>query len=181
MQAIAIRYCGLPVFVACLAVSLATAEDTATDAGDAFFEQRIRPLLVEHCYACHSGRAKKQKGGLRLDLRSTVRAGGESGPAIVPGRPEQSLLISAVRHESLKMPPERKLPDRAIADLVRWIELGAPDPRDGTAAPSSDSVAVDGRGHWAFQPVAQPARPAVRATDWPRNALDYFVLSLIHI
>ncbi len=177
MQATVIRYCGLPVFVACLAVSLATADDTATDAGDAFFEQRIRPLLVEHCYACHSGRAKKQKGGLRLDLRSTVRSGGESGPAIVPGRPEQSLLISAVRHESLKMPPERKLSDRAIADLVRWIELGAPDPRDGTAAPSSDSVAVDGRAHWAFQPVAPPARPAVRATDWPRNALDYFVLA----
>ena len=173
MQVIAIRYCGLPVVVACLMASSAAADD----AGDAFFEQRIRPLLVEHCYACHSGRAKKQKGGLRLDLRSTVRVGGESGPAIVPGRPEQSLLISAVRHESLKMPPKRKLPDRAIADLVRWIEMGAPDPRDGTTGPSSDSVAVDGREHWAFQPVAQPARPTVQATAWPRAELDYFILA----
>lgn len=173
MQVIAIRYCGLPVVVACLMASSAAADD----AGDAFFEQRIRPLLVEHCYACHSGRAKKQKGGLRLDLRSTVRVGGESGPAIVPGRPEQSLLISAVRHESLKMPPKRKLPDRAIADLVRWIEMGAPDPRDGTTGPSSDFVAVDGREHWAFQPVAQPARPTVQATAWPRAELDYFILA----
>ena len=173
MQVIAIRYCGLPVVVACLMASSAAADD----AGDAFFEQRIRPLLVEHCYACHSGRAKKQKGGLRLDLRSTVRVGGESGPAIVPGRPEQSLLISAVRHESLKMPPKRKLPDRAITDLVRWIEMGAPDPRDGTTGPSSDSVAVDGREHWAFQPVAQPARPTVQATAWPRAELDYFILA----
>ena len=121
MQVIAIRYCGLPVVVACLMASSAAADD----AGDAFFEQRIRPLLVEHCYACHSGRAKKQKGGLRLDLRSTVRVGGESGPAIVPGRPEQSLLISAVRHESLKMPPKRSAHYIKIKkqDLLEILEL----------------------------------------------------------
>ena len=177
MQVTAIRYRGFSLLAVCLLAPLAVADDAGTEAGEAFFEQRIRPLLVEHCYACHSGRAQKQKGGLRLDLKSTLRRGGESGPAIVPGRPEQSLLISAVRHESLKMPPKRKLPARAIADLVQWIEMGAPDPREGTGGSSSDSATADGRQHWAFQRVAPPDRPSVREAAWPRAALDYFILA----
>ena len=87
--------------------------------GIEFFERKIRPALVLHCYECHSKRADEFKGGLRLDLGETLRRGGASGPAIVPGQADQSLLIEAVRYQSLEMPPKGKLPDRLIADLVK--------------------------------------------------------------
>src|SRR6516162_9042235 len=104
----------------------------ATDAqGERLFETKIRPILVEHCYACHSQNAKKIRGGLLLDRRETLHQGGDSGPVVVPGHPEQSLLIQALRHEKdLQMPPKGKLSAMVIADFVRWVELGAPDPRD---------------------------------------------------
>lgn len=103
--------------------------------GTAFFEQKIRPVLVEHCYSCHSAEAKKLKGNLYLDSKSGWEKGGDSGgPAIIPGKPEESLLIRTIQHleEDLEMPPKKpKLPDAVIADLVTWVKLGAPDPRDG--------------------------------------------------
>ncbi len=88
-------------------------------------------MLVEHCYKCHSGRAKSPKGGLRLDSREAVLRGGGNGPAIVPGKPDDSLLIKALSHEGevAEMPPDEKLPDRVLADFRRWIAAGAPDPR----------------------------------------------------
>lgn len=112
-----------------------------------------------------------------MDLRETLLRGGDSGAAIVAGRPEESLLIEAVRYESLEMPPKGKLKSGAIADLVKWIEMGAPDPRIGKAAlPQIESPISGGRDHWAFQPVTLPKPPAVRNTSWPLSAVDLFIL-----
>src|SRR5262249_18757311 len=102
--------------------------------GAAFFEAKIRPVLVQHCYGCHSAdalKAKKLRGGLYLDTRKGLRDGGESGPAIVPGKGNDSLLVKAMRRETDQMPPAGKLPPNVIADFVKWIDMGAPDPRDG--------------------------------------------------
>ncbi len=101
---------------------------SSTDAGIEFFEARIRPLLVKNCYECHSGQAKKIEGKLRLDSRDALRHGGESGPAVVPGDPQGSLLVRALRYEDHEMPPKGKLPSSAIADVEHWVKLGAPDP-----------------------------------------------------
>src|SRR6187455_2029117 len=98
----------------------------------AFFEQKIRPILVSRCYSCHGPESKTFKGGLRLDVPSGWRKGGDSGePAIVPGKPEESPLIKAVKHDGLEMPPNSpKLPANEISELMRWVAMGAPDPRD---------------------------------------------------
>src|SRR5262245_723621 len=123
-----IRPCLLAVAAAVAAPSLASAQ--VDRQGVDFFEKKIRPVLVEHCYGCHSKDAKKLRGGLRLDSRDGMLQGGDSGPAIVPGQPSKSLLVQALRQESdLRMPPTGKLPEAVIADFVRWIEAGAPDPR----------------------------------------------------
>ncbi|MFM7114337.1 MAG: DUF1549 domain-containing protein, partial [Planctomycetota bacterium] len=124
------------------------------------FEEKIRPALVKHCYACHSAQArdaKKLKGGLYLDSAAGVAAGGESGPVIVKGKSKESLLVKSLRHEGLEMPPSGKLPDDLIADFAKWIDMGAPDPRTGEAALASKqrSISVeDGRNWWAFRPLA---------------------------
>src|SRR5688500_14362890 len=99
------------------------------------FESKIRPLFVAHCYACHSQDGKERQGGLLLDTRDGVLKGGDSGAAVVPGDPERSLLIKAVRRtdENLQMPPKEGLSDTQIADLVEWVKRGAPDPRKGDA------------------------------------------------
>src|SRR5262245_10578859 len=111
--------------------SLRAQEDRPTPAQLDFFERRIRPLLVNHCYACHSHDAKKVKGELYLDTRTGLRKGGASGPAFVRGEPEKSLLIEAVRYDTeLRMPPKGKLTQAEIDDLVAWVKMGAPDPRD---------------------------------------------------
>lgn len=141
--------------------------------GIAFFESRVRPILFEHCQNCHG--AKKQQGGLRLDTREGVLAGGDSGPLLVPGKPEKSLLIRAIRHTDadLKMPPKSPLSAAQIASLEEWVRLGAPDPRDGTQSSSPSPVAK----HWAFQPVQKPAIPTVKTRDWVRTSVDAFVLA----
>lgn len=144
-----------------------------------FFESRIRPMLVKHCYECHSAGAagkKKLKGELLLDSRDGSRKGGESGPAVVPGKPDESLLISALKHESFEMPPKGKLPDELIAHFVKWVEMGAPDPRDGAAIVASTEIDIEaGRNHWAFQPLTQPDPPAVKDSAWVRTPVDQFV------
>jgi hypothetical protein len=143
-----------------------------------FFEARIRPMLVKHCYECHSAGAfgkKNLKGGLFLDSRDGSRKGGESGPAVVPGKPDESLLITALKHDSFKMPPKGKLPDELIAHFVKWVEMGAPDPRDGVAVSSTEIDIEAGRQHWSFRPLTQPAPPAVKDEAWVRNPLDRFV------
>lgn len=136
-----------------------------------FFETSIRPLFVEHCFKCHG--PNKQKGDLRLDTRESILKGGLSGPAVTPGRPERSLLIKAISHrdDELKMPPKAKLSDRQIAELTRWVKMGAPYPASVTTKKQS------GRDHWAFQAPRDPALPAVKNLKWPRNSLDHFVLA----
>ena len=112
------------------------AEVGITPEQEQFFEAKIRPVLVTHCGKCHASTAEKLRGGLRLDSREGLRLGGDSGPAIVPGQPDESLLIRAIRYrdEDLRMPPKAKLPDAVVADFEAWIKMGAPDPRTGPAS-----------------------------------------------
>ena len=110
-----------------------------TEDGIAFFEKSIRPLLVKHCYSCHSAEAQgkgKLEAGLALDTKQAMLTGGESGPVIVPGKPDESLLIEAIKYESYEMPPAGKLPPEEIDLFVKWVEMGAPDPRDAGGAPT---------------------------------------------
>ncbi len=150
----------------------------ATPSGIEFFEKRIRPELVKHCYKCHSADAKNVKGGLLLDTRAGILNGGESGPAVVPKKPDESLLVDALRHESFKMPPSGKLPDAIIADFEKWIAMGAPDPRLGKASSAASKITFNtARSHWSFQPLSETTPPAVQQTDWPRDAIDRFILA----
>ncbi|MEM7478676.1 MAG: DUF1549 domain-containing protein, partial [Planctomycetota bacterium] len=146
----------------------------------AFFEKKIRPVLVEHCYECHSSSTEKQ-GGLLLDSRAGVEAGGDNGPVIVKGKAADSLLIQAMRYNNreLQMPPSGKLPDQVIADFETWIENGAPDPRDGelvSAAVTGMSI-KEGKDFWSFQPIVKPEVPKIEGNaGFIRNPIDAFVL-----
>ncbi len=142
----------------------------------AFFEQRIRPVLVKHCYQCHSAKAKEVEGELYVDTRQGLLEGGQSGPAIVPGKPEESLLLEALKYESLEMPPEGKLPDAVIRDFERWIRMGAPDPRTGKLVRKKMDVS-QGRDFWAYQPPRKHPAPSVRNTSWPTDSVDRFILA----
>jgi hypothetical protein len=119
-----------------------------------YFETHIRPLLSEHCYECHSSNAKKRKANLSLDSRVGWQTGGDTGPAIIPGDPENSLLFQAVSHTNgdLEMPPKNRLPDSSIAKLKTWIGMGAPDPRDGDLKPPAPEIDLEeGRQFWSFK------------------------------
>lgn len=165
----------LMVFLACTTLEGAEPDRKGLD----FFEAKIHPMLVKHCYECHStGAAAKKtlKGGLLLDSRDGSRKGGESGPAVVPGKPDKSLLISALKQDSFEMPPKGKLPDEIIAHFVKWIEMGAPDSRDGAAVVGSSEIDIEaGRKHWAFQPLARPSPPEVQDSAWVRTPVDRFI------
>jgi uncharacterized protein DUF1553/uncharacterized protein DUF1549/cytochrome c len=147
-----------------------------TKQGAQFFEKQIRPLLVRNCYECHSGDPKKAKGGFVLDTREGLRKGGQSGPAIVPGHPDHSPLIDAVRYESLQMPPKGKLPDDAIDKLVRWVQMGAPDPRSAKALRTAGKIDfAEARKFWAFQrPNAIPP-PKPHDSGWAWTNIDRFI------
>jgi cytochrome c553 len=154
------------------------------DAGAQFFESRIRPLLVDRCYSCHSASAKKLKAGLYLDSQKGLLKGGESGPALVPGAPEKSRLIEAVEYKNvdLQMPPKEKLGDQQIADLTQWVKMGAPWGKDSAPAAAVAKVETFDlqkrkAQHWAWQPVADPKPPASKDADWPRDPIDQFVLA----
>ena len=160
---------------------LGSAAPTETNAaGIEFFEGKIRPLLVDNCYKCHSSKSEKVRGGLLVDTRDGLRQGGDSGPAIVPGHPEKSLLIKAVSYtdKDLQMPPkDQKLADEQIEYLRAWVKMGAPDPRvDVASAPLAPGWAA-AKEHWAFQPVTEPPVPDVRKhKSWIKSPLDSFVL-----
>ena len=144
-----------------------------------FFEKEIRPLLVDKCQSCHG--EKKKEGGLLLIGRDSVLKGGETGAAVVPGKPEASLLIRAVGYlDEPKMPPKGKLPDADVAKLKRWVKLGAPWPKTRTPTGSQAGVfevTEAQRRWWAFQTVRDPAPPNVKNVSWPRNTVDRFVLA----
>ncbi len=168
-----------------IAILLATRLVALGDSGPAddvaFFEKRIRPVLIRYCYECHSAASTEVKGGLRLDSRDLIRTGGESGPAVVPGNSDESLLLQAIRHESFAMPPDTKLPDNVIADFVQWIESGAADPRD--KPPSSDEVSelswkavLNERRHWwSLQPVVAVEPPVTQGTFERPQPIDAFI------
>jgi len=149
----------------------------------AFFESKVRPVLVEHCYECHSAGAKKLKGGLMLDSRAGIIKGGDNGPVILPGQPGSSPLIRSVRHADpdLAMPPKKRIPDTAIADLEAWVRMGAPDPRtENTVAAAEAKSAIDwkkGREWWSFRPLAKTAVPVVEPARWPVSDVDRFILA----
>ncbi len=145
-----------------------------------FFENKIRPVLADHCYSCHSDKAEKVKGGLRLDSREALLKGGTSGAVITPGDPDASLLIKAVRYTDpeMQMPPkDKKLSDAQIATLEAWVKMGAPDPRDTTGPKPLTDIAEARARHWAFQPVTKPALPAVKKKRWVQTPVDIFVLA----
>ena len=144
-----------------------------------FFEAKVRPVLVAHCYRCHA--VKKQEGGLRLDTRDALRKGGETGPGVVPGNLEKSLLITAVRykHADLRMPPDRQLKAELVAVLEQWVTMGAPDPR--TTAPGVEvtpdwaATLRERRKWWSLQPVGKPAVPDGLPEDRSANPVDRFI------
>jgi hypothetical protein len=149
----------------------------AAENGLDFFETKIRPVLVERCYRCHSS-ATKQRGGLALDSREAILKGGDRGPALRPGRPADSLLVQVLHYNREPgMPPKGKLPDAVIADVEKWVALGAPDPRTTSAAGWMKAPDVrQGRTFWAFQPPRRPIVPKTRDARWPRGDIDAFVL-----
>jgi mono/diheme cytochrome c family protein len=167
------------LLAACLsAVPLARGASVPADQLQ-FFEQKIRPVLVEHCYECHSARAEKLKGGLLLDSKSGWQAGGDSGdPIIVPGKPGESLLLRVLRHEveDLKMPPKQaRLPDRVIADFTTWIRAGAADPREATVTQPRRAD----KSWWSLQPLADAAIPSPKGLPgaWSRNPIDRYIFA----
>jgi hypothetical protein len=171
------------VFVATILPAVQAAEPDRP--GLEFFERKIRPVLVKHCYECHSAEAKKVQANLLLDTREAIRRGGDSGPAVLPGKVEESLILAALRGESVEMPPTGKLPDEVIADFEKWIKMGAPDPRvQAKSKPSSAGEAKyagsdfeQGRKWWSFQPPRKHAPPAVKNVAWPRGDIDRFILA----
>src|SRR5262249_23640208 len=142
-----------------------------------FFESKIRPVLDKYCYECHSTHSKSARGGLLLDSREGLLKGGKSGPALIPGKANASLIIKALRHEgNIKMPARsNKLDDNIIADFVRWIDMGAPDPREGKAVAARTIDIEKGRTFWSFQPLARVTPPPVKNEAWIRTSLDRFI------
>ena len=166
------------------ALLLATPALLAAGDDDAFFESKVRPVLINRCYECHSAE-KKIKGGLNLDSRAGWQAGGDNGAAIIPGDLAKSLVIKAVRYldEDFAMPPKGRLPADEVAILEEWVKRGAPDPRKGETAKAAKpkrTINLDeGRKFWAFQPVAHPDAPSVKDTAWPKDPVDRFLLAKI--
>jgi len=178
-----LRYIILLTFTAWISsANIQAAESDA--AGRDFFEKKIRPVLVDKCYQCHSAAAKeagKLKGGLLLDTREGLLVGGDTGPAITPGKTDESLLIDAIRfgEDTYQMPPEGKLPADVISDFEKWVAMGAPDPRDAPAS-SAAKPSIDwekARQHWSLQPPTRHDAPAVQDTSWPRTSIDSFILA----
>ena len=185
------RSLALVVLLSGIASSSLTAQsmEAPSDRDIAFFESKIRPILIENCFNCHASDAERIRGGLVLDSREGWVIGGISGPAVVPGDPDASLLIESVRwhDEDFQMPPKRKLSDGDIHLLEEWVRRGAPDPRvtvtlDADAAhalavPGGGVSKEAGRDHWAFQPVRDQGPPEVRNQRWPETEIDHHVLA----
>ncbi|HEV3439411.1 MAG TPA: DUF1549 domain-containing protein, partial [Gemmata sp.] len=169
---------GLAFFLFLAAVPVGQAADPS-DAATEFFEKEVRPLLVEKCQGCHG--EVRPKGKLKLTTRAELLQGGDNGPAVVPGKPDESLLVKAVRYQDEpRMPPKGKLADRQIEILERWVKLGAPWP--GTKSPLAKpdggfTITEKHRQFWSFQPVKATPLPAIRDAAWPRSSIDRFILA----
>ena len=161
------------------------ADDGITPEKAAFFETRIRPVLIERCFDCHSG--DQPESSFSLESRAELLRGGKLGTAVLPGKPAQSLLVSALKHdEFIKMPPKEKLPAQQVMDFVRWVEMGAPWPNSNPASVVPESELAPGQqfsaeqqAHWAFQPVTDTVPPVVNS-DWPQSPIDHFILAQLN-
>ena len=175
----------LLVFAAVLTSTLATVSATVrsaelTSEQVTFFESKIRPVLITECYGCHSNQSGNVRGGLRLDTQALTHIGGSSGPAIVPGDLEESLLFNAISHEDWQMPPRRKLSTKIIEDFRQWIQMGAPDPRvneisEIRSSISDEDIELAKQNFWAYQAPIDHDLPAIESENWPINDIDYFV------
>jgi cytochrome c553 len=167
-------------FACVLSLSLTTSTACAADAaGLQFFEQKIRPVLVQHCYSCHSAETPKgPKGSLLLDSKPGILAGGDSGPAILAGKINESPIIKALRGDEIPlMPPKGKLPDDVIEDFRKWLKMGAPDPRDGKVVAKTSIDLEAGRKFWSLQPLRPTTPPTVKDTAWGRAPADAYILA----
>ncbi len=176
-----------PLLVAGLIVGLVAPSafadgETPTAEQVRFFETKVRPVFADHCAKCHG--PEKTKAGLRVDSRAALLTGGDTGPAVVPGKPDESLLVAAIRHgeDGPKMPPSKKLPDDVVANLSRWVEMGAPWPGDHAVASAGArkgefQITDKDRAHWAFQPIRRAPIPQVKDPAWVANPIDAFILA----
>ena len=169
-----------PTPLAILLALMLTATGAYAREDTSFFESKIRPLLIKRCYECHSAE-EKIKGGLRLDTQAGWKLGGDSGPAIVPGNSEKSLLFQAVSYDDndLQMPPEGKLDDLEIEALKKWIESGAPDPRmESVEVAEGSGIDLEkGREFWSFKPPVKHPLPKLKNANWPQTEVDHFILA----
>ncbi|MEI8021750.1 MAG: DUF1549 domain-containing protein, partial [Schlesneria sp.] len=160
----------------------ASSAQSPNEEGLKFFEQKIRPVLVQHCYSCHSvgaRDAKKLQGALFLDSAEGILTGGESGPALIKGKSAESRIMKAMKYDGMEMPPSGKLSDEIIADFAKWVEMGAPDPREGTTPikPKREINIDEGRKWWSFQPLKIIAPPSIPEGVLARSPIDHFVVS----
>lgn len=146
----------------------------------AFFESKIRPVLVKYCYECHSANSKEVGGKLLLDSREAMRMGGESGPALVPGKPIQSLIVQALRYDGIEMPPKQPLPEQTVNDFAHWVKQGAVDPRSVDAVRSKEA-SKEAQALWSLKPARKTSIPSVKDRNWPHDSIDNFVLSKIEM
>ncbi len=158
-----------------LAAATAAGDEAPTAEQARFFEAEVRPVLAAKCQKCHGPR--QQRGNLRLDSRAAALRGGETGPAVVPGDVEESLLVEAIGYETLEMPPDGKLSDREAAALTSWVKMGAPWPSSGPAKPAeaAGTISDEDRAYWAIRPVEDPPVPVADDGGWSRNPIDGFV------
>src|SRR4029453_2073730 len=178
--------CGMSsrLTILALLLTLLPAIVAADEAGVEFFEKKVRPILVAHCFECHSGKIDKPKGGLRLDSLAAAIKGGETGPAIVPGKPKESLLVDAINYGGLyQIPPKTRLPAEEVAALTKWIEMGAPWATQiavgaSTAPKGEFNLAKRKAEHWCWQPVSSPQVPQIRhPRSEIRDPIDAFILA----
>lgn len=174
-----LRKLGIPLVSLALLSNALFAED-ANSKDQAFFESKIRPILVKHCLDCHSAEAGLAEGNLRLDSRAAIRKGGDRGPAVVPFKPEESWLLKAISHSDpkLKMPPkEDRLADSVVADFKTWIKLGAPDPREETQTSKTWNPQQSARDFWSYQRPKKSKPPTIQNKNWPKRHWDAFILA----
>ncbi|MFO0964496.1 MAG: c-type cytochrome domain-containing protein [Gemmataceae bacterium] len=171
------RFClSLVIVLACSTAGAAQERRPPAPADLAFFEAKVRPILAERCFSCHSTKAKKTRGGLALDSRERVLEGGDSGPIATAGKPDESRLVEAISHKNpkLSMPPTGKLPDGERAILVEWVRRGLPYPETGKKLTRPSVDVAEGRKFWSFQPVRRTSAPPVKRKDWVRKPLTRF-------
>jgi Protein of unknown function (DUF1553)/Protein of unknown function (DUF1549)/Planctomycete cytochrome C len=170
--------CSVLGLLVALGVRSSSGQDAKSKADDEFFTKQVKPIFEANCFQCHSHGMKKAKGNLVVDARASLVKGGDSGPAIVPGHPEKSLLIKAISYadEELRMPPKGKLPEPAIAVLREWVRRGAPWPGEKEQTLRRPGpITEEDRAWWAFQPVQRPALPDVKSAEWNDNPIDRFI------